>query len=77
MIKVDPKYFRPAEVDLLIGDPTKATKTLGWTAKTNVNELAKIMVEADFLRVKEQLDYSKIKSADGRAKSLSDFMGMN
>lgn len=47
LIFIDPKYFRPAEVDLLLGDPTKAQKILGWTAKTDINELLKEMVDHD------------------------------
>ena len=46
-VKVDPKYFRPAEVDLLLGDPTKARKTLGWEPRVTFKELARLMVEAD------------------------------
>ncbi|HEY5892572.1 MAG TPA: GDP-mannose 4,6-dehydratase [Chthoniobacterales bacterium] len=45
--KYDARYERPAEVDLLIGDPAKAEKKLGWTPKTRFKELVKIMVEAD------------------------------
>ncbi|MBI3572808.1 MAG: GDP-mannose 4,6-dehydratase [Candidatus Kerfeldbacteria bacterium] len=48
LIKIDPKYFRPAEVDLLIGDPTKAKNELGWAPKTTFKELVKMMVEADY-----------------------------
>ncbi len=47
LIFVDPKYFRPAEVDLLLGDPTKANTILGWKAKTSIEELLKEMVEQD------------------------------
>lgn len=47
LIFIDSKYFRPAEVDLLLGDPTKAQKILGWTAKTDINELLKEMVDHD------------------------------
>lgn len=47
IIAIDPRYFRPAEVDLLIGDPTKAKKQLGWQPKTSFEELVEIMVEAD------------------------------
>jgi len=47
LIFVDPKYFRPAEVDLLIGDPTKANVVLGWRAKTSIDELLSEMVEHD------------------------------
>lgn len=46
-VEIDPRYFRPAEVDLLHGDPSKANKQLGWSAKTNFDTLVKIMVEAD------------------------------
>jgi len=46
-VEVDPRYFRPAEVDLLLGDPAKAKQKLGWTPKTSFKELVKIMVEAD------------------------------
>lgn len=47
LIFIDPKYFRPAEVDLLLGDPTKANKILGWTAKTSIDELLQEMVDQD------------------------------
>ncbi|PIQ55027.1 MAG: hypothetical protein COW01_08790 [Bdellovibrionales bacterium CG12_big_fil_rev_8_21_14_0_65_38_15] len=53
MIKVDPEYFRPTEVDLLIGDPTKAKTKLGWSPKTSVDELARIMVESDLAAIKK------------------------
>jgi GDPmannose 4,6-dehydratase len=43
----DPKYMRPAEVDLLVGNPSKAKKELGWQNKTNFKKLVKIMVESD------------------------------
>jgi len=47
LIEVDPRYFRPTEVDLLIGDPKKAHQKLGWRHETSVRELAREMVEAD------------------------------
>ena len=47
LIFIDPKYFRPAEVDLLLGNPTKAKNILGWVAKTSIEELLKEMVEQD------------------------------
>ena len=46
-VKIDPRYFRLTEVDLLIGDASKAHKVLGWKPKTSFKELVKIMVEAD------------------------------
>lgn len=47
IVKVDPKYFRPTEVDLLVGDASKAHKELGWKPKHSVGSLIKDMVEAD------------------------------
>jgi len=46
IIKIDPRYFRPAEVDLLIGDPAKAKKIMGWEPKVKFKELVEIMVYA-------------------------------
>jgi GDPmannose 4,6-dehydratase len=46
-VKIDPRYFRPAEVELLIGDASKAKRILGWHAQTTFKELVRIMVEAD------------------------------
>lgn len=54
IVKIDPKYFRPTEVDLLIGDPTKAKLQLGWTPKTTFTQLVKMMVEADFVAESKQ-----------------------
>ena len=54
LVEVDPKYFRPAEVDQLLGDPTKAKETLGWNPrKTSFETLVKIMVEHDMRFVKK------------------------
>ena len=47
IIRIDKRYFRPAEVDLLLGDPTKAKKKLGWKPKTTFKQLVKIMLEDD------------------------------
>jgi len=52
-VEIDEKYFRPAEVDLLIGDYSKANKKLGWAPRTRFEELAKLMVDADIKRLKE------------------------
>ena len=46
-VEVDPRYFRPAEVEQLLGDPSKAKQRLGWKPKTSVEQLAKMMVEND------------------------------
>jgi GDPmannose 4,6-dehydratase len=47
LISIDPKYFRPAEVEQLLGNPIKAEKHLGWKPTITFNELVKIMVEHD------------------------------
>jgi len=47
LVTIDPKYFRPAEVELLLGDPTKAKKELGWIPKTSLSELVSEMVKYD------------------------------
>jgi len=47
VVKVDPRYFRPTEVDTLLGDPTKAREKLGWRAKTSFDDLVKEMVASD------------------------------
>ena len=52
-VEVDPVYFRPAEVDMLQGDATKAAKVLGWKPKVSFKELAKMMTEAD-LKIAQQ-----------------------
>ncbi|MHC4832844.1 MAG: GDP-mannose 4,6-dehydratase, partial [Planctomycetota bacterium] len=46
-VSIDEKYFRPAEVDQLLGDATRAKERLGWEPRTSVEELAKMMVEHD------------------------------
>lgn len=51
-VVVDPAFFRPAEVDVLLGDPTKAKTKLGWVATTSLEQLVKEMVDADLERVK-------------------------
>ncbi|MGV3554653.1 MAG: GDP-mannose 4,6-dehydratase [Croceibacterium sp.] len=53
LVEVDPRYFRPTEVDLLIGDPGKAKQRLGWSHETSVRELAREMVAADLEIMKD------------------------
>jgi GDPmannose 4,6-dehydratase len=47
LIEIDPRYYRPTEVDLLIGDPSKAKEKLGWEPRVKLEELVKIMIKAD------------------------------
>ncbi len=54
-VVIDPAFYRPAEVDLLLGNPQKAREKLGWEAKTSLKELINMMVDADICRVKREL----------------------
>ena len=54
LVEVDPRYYRPTEVELLIGNPAKAKEKLGWVPKTTFRELAKMMAKADFEKVKKR-----------------------
>ena len=50
VMRVNPRFYRPAEVDLLIGNPEKAAKKLGWKSETSLEQLCKMMVDADLFR---------------------------
>lgn len=56
LVKIDPRYFRPTEVELLLGDPTKAKEKLGWVSETPFETLVQEMVDADRLEVKTEQD---------------------
>ncbi len=58
-VDYDKRYERPTEVDLLIGDPAKAKKQLGWEPKVGFKELVKIMVDADLVLAKQELAYKQ------------------
>ncbi len=64
-VRVDPALIRPAEVDSLLADPTKAREELDWTAKTSFTELIELMVEADLARQESQ---SGSRRGQGRAR---------
>ena len=68
VIFIDPKYFRTTEVDLLIGDPSKAKKKLGWEPKIQLQELVKEMMDSD-LKLMEKEFYLK----DGGFETLNYF----
>ncbi|MEK7151435.1 MAG: GDP-mannose 4,6-dehydratase [Patescibacteria group bacterium] len=61
LVKIDPDYFRPTEVDMLLGDASKARKLLGWKPKITFASLAKVMTEADYVYVQENDPNRKIK----------------
>lgn len=57
LVKINPQYYRPAEVELLIGDASKAKRLLDWEAETNLEQLCSMMVEADIRRNKQGVSY--------------------
>lgn len=58
-VVIDPAFFRPAEVDILLGDPSKAERILGWTAKTSLETLIASMVDADLMRLGNRVGTGK------------------
>ena len=54
IVKVDPQYYRPAEVDTLLGDPTKAKEKLGWEPRITLDEMITEMIETDLAEAKKQ-----------------------
>jgi GDPmannose 4,6-dehydratase len=56
VICIDSRYFRPTEVDILIGNPAKAKEVLGWEPKITFRDLVKLMVESDFEKVKKRIE---------------------
>ena len=55
-VEIDPRYFRPSEVDYLLGDPSKAKKQLGWEPKTTFADLTRLMVDADIQQLQDELE---------------------
>ena len=64
VVRVDPRYFRPTEVETLLGDPGKAKRKLGWAPVTTLSELVREMVESDFVAAKRD---SMVKQAGYQA----------
>ena len=60
LVKVNPKFFRPAEVDILLGDPSKAEKALGWKREINFSQLVERMVKNDLELVQNELKVKEI-----------------
>ncbi|MGH8232756.1 MAG: GDP-mannose 4,6-dehydratase [Rhodanobacteraceae bacterium] len=57
VVRVNPKFYRPAEVHMLIGNPAKVRKELGWQAETTLEELCRMMVEADLRRIERGVSF--------------------
>jgi GDPmannose 4,6-dehydratase len=56
VVAIDPRYYRPTEVDMLLGDPSKAKEKLGWVPKVTFKELVKIMMKADFEKIRNRME---------------------
>jgi len=69
IVRVDPRYYRPTEVETLLGDPTKAKEKLGWTPKTTLRELVAEMVAADYQSAKRD---SLVKAAGFQAYDYNE-----
>lgn len=67
-VEIDPKYFRPTEVDSLAGDSSKARKKLGWKPRVRFKELVKLMADADM--EKEELKLNGYKNYGGEIKHV-------
>jgi GDPmannose 4,6-dehydratase len=72
-VELDPKYLRPAEVDLLIGDASKARREIGWNPKVTFKELVRLMVDADVSMVNrnEQEVFGDTNSAESATSARS------
>jgi GDPmannose 4,6-dehydratase len=68
-VEIDPRYFRPAEVDLLLGDASKAKKKLGWEPKVDFNQLVKLMVDHDLALAKHEAEAQQMHHAAAMTKA--------
>jgi GDPmannose 4,6-dehydratase len=66
-VEVDPQYYRPTEVDCLLGDASKARGQLGWTPRTRFHELVQIMVDAEVRALEESLNGGAVRQMSARA----------
>ncbi|HOO79386.1 MAG TPA: GDP-mannose 4,6-dehydratase [Lachnospiraceae bacterium] len=60
LVKINPKFFRPAEVELLLGTPKKAEEKLGWTREISFDEMVERMVQTDLALVRKEIEYAKL-----------------
>jgi GDPmannose 4,6-dehydratase len=69
IVRIDPRYFRPTEVETLLGDPTKAREKLGWTPEITVQEMCREMVQADLAdaRNRQLLSHADAERRNGAA----------
>ncbi len=73
LIYIDPRYFRPTEVELLLGDASKARKELGWSPKMSFDELVKLMVDSDLREAEEENKVQSDENLSSGARGTSGF----
>ncbi len=66
LVEVDPRYFRPTEVDLLIGDPAKVERVLGWKATTPLEQMVREMLQSDLTAVARESEHRRLDEEHGR-----------
>jgi GDPmannose 4,6-dehydratase len=59
LVAVDPRFFRPAEIEVLLGNPAKACRSLGWERAVGFEELVRMMAEGDLVRVNHEVGQSE------------------
>ncbi len=64
VVRINPKFFRPAEVDILIGDPSKAESKLGWEREVSFKQLVERMINNDMKQVREEIEINQIKEKE-------------
>jgi GDPmannose 4,6-dehydratase len=63
-VEIDPRYFRPAEVDRLLGDASKARRELGWEPKVNFDQLVRLMVDHDLVLAQQEAEAADMNQAE-------------
>jgi len=69
MVAIDARYFRPTEVELLLGDPSKARTRLGWSPTVTFGELVEMMVDADISSIQSGVPFT-VESSDSALQAL-------
>ena len=77
IVEVDPGYYRPTEVELLIGDPSKAREKLGWEPKVKMEELVKIMIKSDEEEVLKNYPFDKLTACQELEENLAESAKLN
>ncbi|AKB75710.1 GDP-mannose 4,6-dehydratase [Methanosarcina lacustris Z-7289] len=77
IVEIDPGYYRPTEVELLIGDPSKAREKLGWEPKVKMEELVKIMIKSDEEEVLKNYPFDKLAACQELEENMAESSKLN